>query len=374
MRLLSDPEQFSPVSRKQNRLQNAGLDVFQVIACVLMTVIGVAVSMIISDMTYGRTMLIPNSYGAGESRDYVREVVYVDAPVIAEPVTMAMPENVTGDGQDVEKLSSLAGKLLDLQNEVGKSDAENYSYTQPALAEPETTAISVPVTQVITQTVVIPAEQPVVPAAAPAVQPQQPSAAVFRLPVANMDYSTSQLMQRQLTTEYNLSVANARTAMMQSEPVYSGNSALYLPNYWYGAPTLPKNGLGYVRLNSQGVPMSELAMPSNLVLDQYGVPINYLYYLDGKVTAYDAGPMTATGTDVYQGCVAVDPRIIPYGTEMWITSSDGLYLYGYCRAEDTGGFIYYTNGALADLYMYSYDDCDEWGWRDARIYILPSTY
>ena len=55
---------------------------------------------------------------------------------------------------------------------------------------------------------------------------------------------------------------------------------------------------------------------------------------------------------------------------MYITSSDGSIVYGYAVAEDTGGFIYWENGATVDLYMHSYDDCCSWGWRSANIYIL----
>lgn len=156
------------------------------------------------------------------------------------------------------------------------------------------------------------------------------------------------------------------------EHVSSSNRNLYKSNYHYGASSL--DYAGGAGLNASGVPMSELAIPSSLQFDENGVPKNYLYYIDGHATAYSGGGITSTGTSVYQGCVAVDPREIPYGTEMWIVSLDGQYVYGYCRAEDTGGFIYWTNGADVDLYMHSETDCDNWGFRGVRIYILPSSY
>ena len=156
------------------------------------------------------------------------------------------------------------------------------------------------------------------------------------------------------------------------ERVSSSNKNLYKSNYSYGASSLAySGGAGF---NSSGVPMSELALPASLQFDANGAPQNYLYYIDGYATAYSGGGITSTGTNVYQGCVAVDPREIPYGTEMWIVSLDGQYVYGYCRAEDTGGFIYWTNGATVDLYMHSETDCDNWGFRGVRIYILPTSY
>lgn len=162
--------------------------------------------------------------------------------------------------------------------------------------------------------------------------------------------------------------AAARRASVQT--VTSSNRNLYADGYYYGADSLPESAAGYVRLNSSGIPMSELQTPASLQFDENGVPLNYVSCIEGKSTAYYSGTTTATGTAVRQGSVAVDPREIPYGTEMWITSLDGSYVYGYCRAEDTGGFIYFRNGATVDLYMRSYDDCVSWGWRGVKIYIL----
>lgn len=156
------------------------------------------------------------------------------------------------------------------------------------------------------------------------------------------------------------------------EKVSSGNKNLYKSNYHYGASSLAYSG--GAGLNTSGIPMSELALPSSLQFDENGAPTEYLYYFDGIATAYSGGGLTSTGTTVYQGCVAVDPRVIPYGTEMWIVSQDGKYVYGYCRAEDTGGFIYWTDGRNVDLYMHSETDCNNWGVRGVRIYVLPASY
>jgi 3D (Asp-Asp-Asp) domain-containing protein/ribosomal protein L14E/L6E/L27E len=136
------------------------------------------------------------------------------------------------------------------------------------------------------------------------------------------------------------------------------------------AATVSSGSSSYVRLNYDGIPMSEMTAPDWLTLDENGVPTDYAYCITGKGTAYYSGTTTATGTRVRQGSVAVDPREIPYGTEMWITSADGSIVYGYCRAEDTGGFASWSGGATVDLYMHSYDDCVKWGWRGVKVYIL----
>ena len=131
--------------------------------------------------------------------------------------------------------------------------------------------------------------------------------------------------------------------------------------------TVYTNYTSYVSLNTKGVPMSQ---KGTVEVDANGVPLHYTRLIQGHATAYYGGTLTATGTRPMQGTVAVDPREIPYGTRMYITSADGSIVYGLAVAEDTGGFIYWPNGATVDLYMWTYSDCVQWGWRMANIYIL----
>lgn len=79
-------------------------------------------------------------------------------------------------------------------------------------------------------------------------------------------------------------------------------------------------------------------------------------------TAASAGGSgtTATGTGVYKGIVAVDPRVIPLGTHMYIPG------YGYGVAADTGSGII---GNMIDL-GYSSDDVFDWRTRWVDICIL----
>ncbi len=158
------------------------------------------------------------------------------------------------------------------------------------------------------------------------------------------------------------------------EPVASSNRNLYLDTYWYqrGPSNIPSTGAYTSCVPGQVI--SQMVPPSSLTFDENGVPENYLYCIEGKSTAYYGGYMTATGSATRPGVVAVDPREIPYGTEMWIVSADGRFVYGFARAEDTGGFIYWPKGATVDLYMNTYADCCVWGWRGVKIYVLPTSY
>jgi 3D (Asp-Asp-Asp) domain-containing protein len=77
--------------------------------------------------------------------------------------------------------------------------------------------------------------------------------------------------------------------------------------------------------------------------------------------------VTATGTTARVGAIAVDPKIIPYGTRMYVLASDGSWVYGYASAEDCGGGI---KGNKIDLFFDTYDECIQFGVKDAVVYIL----
>ena len=118
-----------------------------------------------------------------------------------------------------------------------------------------------------------------------------------------------------------------------------------------------------------GSPISEIKAPDKLTIGEDGAPVNYQYCISGKATAYTDDPITSTGIVPQPGIIAVDPKQIPYGTECYVVSADGKYVYGYCIAADTGGFVKMGNTTI-DLYMNTEDMCDDWGNRPVNIYIL----
>lgn len=80
--------------------------------------------------------------------------------------------------------------------------------------------------------------------------------------------------------------------------------------------------------------------------------------------------ITSTGTTVHIGTVAVDPRLVPYGTKMYIVSTDGRIVYGVSAAEDCGGDI--KNNRI-DLYYPTYEDCIKFGRRNCYVFFLSET-
>ncbi len=114
--------------------------------------------------------------------------------------------------------------------------------------------------------------------------------------------------------------------------------------------------------------------PMNIELDSIGHPVKYLKKLTGKATAYtsdrgDSGGTTALGWKTQVGVVAVDPRVIPYGTKLWIVSPDGKQVYGYAVAGDTGGAVR-SGKVLVDLYFDTYGECSKFGRRTMDVYII----
>ncbi len=80
-------------------------------------------------------------------------------------------------------------------------------------------------------------------------------------------------------------------------------------------------------------------------------------------TPYDPGctGTTASGTQAEYGVIAVDPRVIPMGSRIYIPG------YGEAVAEDTGGAI---KGNKIDLCYNTKQEAYNWGVRNITVYIL----
>lgn len=90
------------------------------------------------------------------------------------------------------------------------------------------------------------------------------------------------------------------------------------------------------------------------------------YESTGKRPGDSGFGRTATGTIARRNpkgysTVAVDPRVIPYGSKLYIEG------YGYAIAEDTGGAI---KGKKIDVFFNTVSQCMKWGVRKVRVYIL----
>ena len=111
-----------------------------------------------------------------------------------------------------------------------------------------------------------------------------------------------------------------------------------------------------------------------------GESFRYKKVLDMKATAYTASfkdtgkhpghpqfGITYTGVRAKKGIIAVDPKVIPLGTKVYIEGVGSTPDYGYAVAADIGGAI---KGNKIDLYMDGQETVDRWGVKKVRVYIL----
>lgn len=133
-----------------------------------------------------------------------------------------------------------------------------------------------------------------------------------------------------------------------------------------GTKVTAGNGLTNYDVNS----ISVLNPPFTINLDANGNPTSYVSKMTVRATAYTyTGNNCSTGVAPKPGYIAVNPKVIPYGTKMYIKSPDGSIIYGYAVAADTGGFIKkYPTGV--DLFMATRSACVNFGVRNMEIYIL----
>jgi 3D (Asp-Asp-Asp) domain-containing protein len=97
-----------------------------------------------------------------------------------------------------------------------------------------------------------------------------------------------------------------------------------------------------------------------------GQVIQFVREIDMVATAYWPNPawsdgFTATGQRAGYGLVAVDPRVIPLGTRLYIPG------YGFAVAADTGSAIV---GDRIDLGYSTAWQADAWGVRNVQVFVL----
>ncbi|HSQ87397.1 SH3 domain-containing protein [Romboutsia sp.] len=81
-----------------------------------------------------------------------------------------------------------------------------------------------------------------------------------------------------------------------------------------------------------------------------------------EASAYTGYSTTSTGQKPVWGTIAVDPKVIPYGTKIYIPYFNKVFV-----ANDCGGAI---KGNKIDIFMNTRSQCYDWGRRTIEIQIL----
>lgn len=91
----------------------------------------------------------------------------------------------------------------------------------------------------------------------------------------------------------------------------------------------------------------------------------------GKSPSSPGYGVTASGLKIIPGTgmkvIAVDPKVIPLGSKVYVQGLNGAWDYGYAIAGDTGGAI---KSMKIDLYMDSHEETLSWGRKKVNIYVV----
>lgn len=122
-------------------------------------------------------------------------------------------------------------------------------------------------------------------------------------------------------------------------------------------------------------PAAELKTPDHAKTMRGEKPENYQKEIKMVATAYAPGPhdnaqwgnKTHLGTQIRPGVIAVDPKVIPLGSKVFIQYPDG---HGeYATAEDTGGAI---KGNRIDVAKWSVPEAQKFGMKDVKVFVVST--
>ena len=121
-----------------------------------------------------------------------------------------------------------------------------------------------------------------------------------------------------------------------------------------------------IKTYGAGAPVSPLTGPDGTT----NAPASYSKVLTGKATGYYSKTgKGSSGLGLGYGTVAVDPDVIPYGTKLYITSTDGKFVYGYAVATDTGIAVQ-KGQILVDLFYETYAESVINGAIQVNVYVV----
>ncbi len=191
--------------------------------------------------------------------------------------------------------------------------------------------------------------------------------------LSNMSY-ISTVTETEIIPQDIIRIANADLAKGETVTVQEGYDGI--------------KALKYSVLYENGVEVDKTVISSEVVVDpqdkiiEYGTEegsdardFEYQYVVECIATAYDPSPeenggyggQSATGVPLQKGVIAVDPKVIPLGSRVYVEASDGSWSYGYAVAADTGGAI---KGNRVDLLFNTKGECYEFGRRSCKVYVL----
>ncbi|MEJ8553577.1 ubiquitin-like domain-containing protein [Tepidibacter sp. Z1-5] len=218
-----------------------------------------------------------------------------------------------------------------------------------------------------------------------------------KIPVSELDKVTPELDQK-LTKKKEIEIVRVEEKLVtQTEDVGYEVETVYDNNFEIGKVEKVQNGsygkkeVTYKVRYSDGKEEGRILVSENIIQEptneivkkgtkdfivtSRGETKNFKRSLTVSISAYTAGfestgkrpgdkgyGKTYMGTTVRPGVIAVDPKVIPLGSKVYIP-----YLGMTCVAEDTGGAI---KGNRIDVYMNSLSKANAFGRKNLKVYVL----
>lgn len=167
----------------------------------------------------------------------------------------------------------------------------------------------------------------------------------------------------------NLAAAVAGTAIL------SGAMLAGLPAAPVYASADPLAGKNPIKVTQQIDQQKQMSNAKKVSLNNEKSPSNYQQVLNVKATAYAPGAhdngkwgnKTYTGEQIRPGIIAVDPKVIPLGSRVYIEYPDGRREYAV--AADTGGAI---KGNRIDVAKWSVGEAKKFGIKNVKVYVVDT--
>lgn len=107
--------------------------------------------------------------------------------------------------------------------------------------------------------------------------------------------------------------------------------------------------------------IAQVQPPGLVLVGEWDMVATAYYAFGSGGNDINGNGITAIGLRARKGIIAVDPRVIPLGTKLYIPG------YGEALAADTGGWI---KGSRIDLCFESLEECFRYGKRRIKIYLI----
>ncbi len=175
-----------------------------------------------------------------------------------------------------------------------------------------------------------------------------------------LKYGTTTLGDKYLNTGEVIDFQTGIDGFLEKEVkvMYHDNKEVWRKVYNIANQKKPQNR---IILQGTGKNKKMYMLPRRMMVTRIYNLLATGYYPGPEDCGPEADGLTANGMKAGYGVCAVDPRVIPLGTRLYVEN------YGYCIAADTGGAI---KGNKIDLCFDKYSESSVYNPKFVKVYVL----